>query len=231
MASVGPQMYSRPPFNTITLRCWSPFLSFLPPRADVTPFLMCSGLMVVGHCLDRYSLLSVVFAVFHGHPSHGSLAQDILSLFALTPSMRTPPTRPLCGILLVRISLSVVSFQSLSRTALNVSLSRYVAFVFRLLVCLVPSHGGHGHVYQKVLRAKVQEDIFTLISCILTHLHLPLPTSPLHFYPSPSIPLVASSTSHPPGCGLLIYITVCEQLLRSQLRWTTHILGGPLHLP
>ena len=72
-----------------------------------------------------------------GHP---------LTLFTLILRMRTPPTRPLCGTLLARISLSVVSFQSLSRTALNVSLLRYIAFVFRLLVCLVPSHGGHGHV-------------------------------------------------------------------------------------
>ena len=68
--------------------------------------------------------------------------------------MRILPTRPLCDALLVRISLSVVSLQSLSRTALNVSLLRYVAFVFRCLVCLVSSHEGYGHVYQKASRAK-----------------------------------------------------------------------------
>ena len=125
--------------------------------------------------------------------------------------MRTPPTWPLCDILLVRVSLSVVSLQSLSRTALNVSLLRYIAFVFRLLVYLVPSHGGHGHVYQKASRAKVEEDIFALISCILTH--LPPPPSDI---PTPPIPLDVSPTDcHPQGCGLLIYITICEQLLRS----------------
>jgi len=70
-----------------------------------------------------------------------------------------------------RRDITVVSLQSLSRTALNVSLLRYIAFVFRLLVYLVPSHGGHGHVYQKASRAKVEEDIFALISCILTHFH------------------------------------------------------------
>lgn len=148
MASVGPQIFSRLPLDTIAFGCRYPPLSFaLILHADVTPFLMCSGLMVVGHRLDRYSLLSVVFAVFHGHFGHGSLALDILSHFALILPMGIPPTRPLCGVPLVRISLSVVSLQSLSRTALNVSLLRYIAFVFRFLVCLVPSHGSHGHVY------------------------------------------------------------------------------------
>ena len=114
MANVGPQMYSRLPSTQPQM----PVPSH-PPRAYIItptsrPFLMCSGLMVVGHRLDCYSLLSVVFAVFHGHSGHGSLAQDIFSLFALILSMRTPPTRPPCGALLVRTSLFVVSSQSLA---------------------------------------------------------------------------------------------------------------------
>ena len=147
MANVGPQMYPPPPHHHLKYH-------FPSRHADVTPFLMCSGLMVVGHRLDCYSLLSVVFAVFHGHPvtvpSHRTSSH---SPHAHPPDAH-PPTRPLCDALLVRISHSVVSLQSLSRTALNVSLLCYVAFVFRRPVCLVPSHGGHGHVYQKALRAK-----------------------------------------------------------------------------
>lgn len=92
MANVGPQTYPRLPLDT-TLGCRSPSIpspSHLHYNADVTPFLMCSGLTVVGHPLDCYSLLSVVFAVFHGHLGHGSLAQDFLSLSTLIFPMCIP---------------------------------------------------------------------------------------------------------------------------------------------
>jgi len=150
-------------------------------HADVTLFLMCSGLMVVGHRLDCYSLLSVVFAVFHGHSRHGSLAQDILSLSSRSSSRCAPQTWPLCDILLVRTSLSVVSLQFLSRTALNVSLLRYIAFVFRLLVYLVPSHEGHGRVSKGVEGKSRRRYIRTNI----LHPHPP-PPFPLRHLPTPT---------------------------------------------
>ena len=65
------------------------------PITPTTPFLMCSGLMVVGHRLDCYSLLSVVFAVFLGFPGHGSLAQDILSLLTLILRCASSNSTPL----------------------------------------------------------------------------------------------------------------------------------------
>lgn len=190
---------------------------------------MCSGLMVVGHRLDCYSLLSVVFAVFHGHSGHGSLAQDIFSL-AHPPDALTPNSASLWS-LLVRVSLSVVSSQSLSRTAINVSLLRYIAFVFRLLVCLVPSHrGGHGHVYQKALRGNSRRYICTNI-CILTHLPTPtinIPTlsTPAH---SPSHRLDRQSLST--RLRIAHSHAVCEQLLRSQLHWTTPHSWRPKNPP
>ena len=144
--------------------------------------------------------------------------------------MRSPPTRPLWS-LLVRVSLSVVSSQSLSRTALNVSLLRYIAFVFRLLVCLVPSHrGGHGHVYQKALRGNSRRYIRTNI-CILTHLPTPtinIPTlsTPAH---SPSHRLDRQSLST--RLRIAHSHAVCEQLLRSQLHWTTPHSWRPKNPP
>jgi hypothetical protein len=65
-----------------------------------------------------------------------------------------------CDLLLARVSLYVISSQSLSCTALNVSLLRYIAFLFGLLVRLGSLPSGHWHVYQKALRAKA-EDIFS----------------------------------------------------------------------
>lgn len=109
-------------------------------------------------------LLSVVFLVFssvtHGH---GSLAQDILQSLTLIPDAHT--SNSASGGTPSVESTTVVISQSLSRTALNVSLLRYIAFVFRLLVCLVPSQGVMN-MYQKASRAKVEEDIFLLISYI-----------------------------------------------------------------
>ena len=179
MASVGPQIYPRRSPQHHRFQVPVPFLPLplaFTLHADVTLPLMCSGLMVVGHRLDRYSLLSVVFAVFHGHSRHGSLAQDILSLFTLISRCACLSNSASLCILLVRTSLIVVSLQSLPRTALNVSLLRYIAFVFRLFVCVVPSHGGHGHVSKGVKGKSRRRYIRTNI------LH-PHPPSP-----SPNIP-------------------------------------------
>jgi len=78
--------------------------------------------------------------------------------------------------------------------------------------------GGRGHVYQKALRAKVEEDIFALISCILTT-PTSIPTLP-HQHPPIPLSIALPTNRHPPGCGLLIYTAVCERPLRSQSRWT-----------
>jgi hypothetical protein len=206
-----------PPPSPHHLRFQLPSPSCILRHADVTPFLMCSGLMVVGHCLDCYSLLSVVFAVFHGHP----VTVPSLRTSSHFPHAHPPDAHPsnsaLCDALLARVSPSVVSLQSPSRTALIVSLLRYVAFLFRHLVCLVPSDGGQGHVYQKALRAKSKKIHRTNI----LHPHLPS-TSPL--YPTPTTYSHPCSLAHqPPTTRLRIaYINAgCGQLLRFQLRWTT----------
>jgi hypothetical protein len=220
MASVGPQMYFHLSLDNIT-RCWS--LPSLPPHTDVTP-LMCSGLMVVGHRLDCYSLLSVVFAVFLGHPGHGSLAQDILSLFTLIPPMRVPPTWPLCGALLVR-NYSVVSLQTPSRTALNVSLLRYIAFVFRLLVCLVPpiwgsrtcvSKGVEGNSRRRYIRTNILHPHHSHF-----HPHSTPPTPPI------PLPVALPTNRSTPGCGLLIYTLFVSDCCRLSCAGPHHILGGP----
>ena len=123
------------------------FPSLPPPRAyTTTPTLRLSscvsGLMVVGHrldatlCFPSFSTFSTVTPVTV--PSHRTSSH---SLHAHSPAAYVSNSAP-GGVLLVRTSLSVVSLQSLSRSALNVSLSRYVAFVFPLLVCMVPSHGA-----------------------------------------------------------------------------------------
>jgi hypothetical protein len=173
-------MYSRLPPIPV------PFSSHFPHHTDVTPFL-CSGLMVVGHRLDCYSLLSVVFAVFFfGHPP------------VTVPSRRTspnlfPPSRCAClqsasrcharqGITLRR--QFAISFSHRSE-CFFIAL---IAFLFRRFVCLVPPNGGHGHVYQKALRAEVEEDILVLISCILTHLHYPTLPHSVYYPPPPRRP-------------------------------------------
>ena len=176
---------------------------------------MCSGLMVVGHRLDCYSLLSVVFAVFLGLPGHGSLAQDILSLSSRSSSrcafLQLGPFVMPC----LSGYSSPSSVCSLSRTALIVSLLRYVAFLFRHLVCLVPSHGGQGHVYQKALRAKSKKIHRTNI----LHPHPPS-TSPL--YPTHSR-LFPPLSPCPP--------TVIHQVadcLSTRCLWATTAISGAL---
>lgn len=131
-----------------------PPLLTLTYYTDVTP-LTYSGFMVVGHCLDCYSLLSVVFAVFPGRsPSRFPRTGHLPNPLTLILPMGILPTRPLV-VPCLSGSLSVVSSQSLYRTALNVSFLRYIAFVFRL-VCPVPSHGGYGHVSKGVEGKKLK---------------------------------------------------------------------------
>jgi hypothetical protein len=157
MASVGPQMYSRLPPRAITsIPVPPPFLLTFTSsrRRHASPHVF-----RFNGCWSLFRLLLFAFRRFRSFPR--SLPVTVLSPrtspdpFSLISPMRSAS----CDLLLVRVSLSVVSSQFLSRTALNVSLLRYIAFVFRLLVCLVPSHRGHWHVYQKALRAKA-EDIF-----------------------------------------------------------------------
>jgi hypothetical protein len=116
---------------------------------------------------------------------------------------------------------------NLSRTALIVSLLRYVAFVFRLLVCLVPPWGSRP-IVPKGVEGKVEDDIFALISCFLTHLHpyLQHPTLP---HPLPPIPLLVASPAdrRPPGCGLLIYTLFVSNYCTFGCAGQHHILGGP----
>jgi hypothetical protein len=215
MASVGPQIYSRrsPQHHRFQVPVPSiPFPLALTLHADVTPFLMCSGLMVVGHRLDRYSLLSVVFAVFHGHSRHGSLAQDILSLSSRSSSR--------CAYLQLGLYVYPACQDITHRRQFAISFSHRSECFFIALHCFRVSSlrlpgslsWGHGYVYQKAWRAKVEEDIFALISCILTHLHSPPPTSPLY---SACFLATSPTSCLPPCCGLLIYTAVCEQLLPS----------------
>ena len=186
-------------------------------------------------CWSSFRLLLFAFRRFRSFPrsprSWFPRTGHPLTLSPLILSMRAPPTWPLCGILLAGIPLSVVSLQSLSRTALNVSLLRYIAFVFRL-VYLVSSHGGHGHVYQKASRAKVEEDIFALISCILTHLHPPLrhPHSipPLSISPIPTSPRPPIIIHRVADCLFIsLFVSNCCDLSCARL----HIPGGLLHPP
>ena len=180
---------------------------------------MCSGF---NGCWSSFRLLLFAFRRFQSFPR--SLPVTVLSpRTSSNPFPRSSPRRAhsnstSCGAPLVRASL-----RNLFSHALNVSLLRYIAFVFRLLVCLVPSHGGHGHVYQKASRAKPK---------IYSHNILrPRPPSPPLYH----TPVASPITYHPLGCGLLIYIADCE-LLRFQLHWTTshswpaYILHNPLGL-
>jgi len=109
--------------------CRSPSLS--SPHTDVTPLLVCSGLMVFGCRLDCYSLLSIVSVVFIGLPrSRFSRTGHPLTLFTLILPMRIPPTWPLCGALLARIPLSVISSQSLSHTALFLYCATLLSYLY-----------------------------------------------------------------------------------------------------
>lgn len=134
--------------------------------------------MVVGHRLDCYSCFPSFSQFSSVTLGHGSLAQDIPQSLTLIPDAHTSNSAS-CGTPSVE-STTVVISQPLSRTALNVSLLRYIAFVFRLLVCLVPSPGVMN-MYQKASRAKVEEDIFLLISYV-SHLD-PHPTDHPTYYP------------------------------------------------
>jgi hypothetical protein len=128
-----------------------------------------------------YSLLSVVFHVFHGHPSHGSLAQDILSLSSRTFSC--------C----VRLQLGpwwCPTCQDIAfRRQFAISFSHRSECFFIALRCFRVSssrlHGslswGHGHVYQKAMKGKSRRYVRTNI----LHPYPSLP-SPLHSTPSNS---------------------------------------------
>jgi hypothetical protein len=179
MASVGPQIHSRRSPSTPSFS-GAGALPSPPPRAYITRRRHAlPHVFRFNGCWSSFRSLLFAFRRFHSfprsHPSRFPRTGHPLTLHAHPLDAHASNSASLC-VLLARISLIVVSLQSLSRTALNVSLLRYIAFVLRLLVCLVPSHGGHGHVYQKALRAKVEEDIFALISRILTHVH-PSPTN------------------------------------------------------
>lgn len=102
--------------------------------------LTCSGLMVVGHRLDCYSCFPLFSQFSSVTLGHGSLAQDIPQSLTLIPDAHTSNSAS-CGTPSVE-STTVVISQPLSRTALNVSLLRYIAFVFRLLVCLALPRGS-----------------------------------------------------------------------------------------
>ena len=83
-----------PPPSTLSSR---PLPSSRSPPRRRYASLTFSNLMVVGHRLDCYSLLSVVFTVFIGHPGHGSLAQDIpQSLHAHLSRCASLQLGPLC---------------------------------------------------------------------------------------------------------------------------------------
>ena len=191
--------------------------SFPPSRLyllpDVTP-LSRSGLMVVGHRLDCYSCF-LLFSQFSSViPGHGSLAQDILQSFTLIPDAHTSNPAS-CGTPSVEPTTVVIS-QSLSRTALNVSLSRYIAFVFRLLVCLVPSLGVMV-MYQKALRAKV-EDILLLISYI-PHLDPHHPT----YYPPYRLAHQSPST----WLRIAYFYRCLSNCCDFSCAGPHHVLGGP----
>ena len=166
-----------------------PFLpSSLSHITDVTPFLTCSGLMVVGHRLDCYSLLSVVFAVFSSViPGHGSLVQDI------------PPFPPHSSFRCAYLQLGPVWYparQGITPVVSPQFLAPLSMFLYcaTLLSCFVFSFAwfppvGVTHMCIKRFEGKV-EDI-RIISCILTHLHpysttLDFRLSPLLLAPSPS---------------------------------------------
>jgi len=153
MASVGPQMYFRLPHNITSDASSLPLVHTSSRRRHAFPHVF-----RFNGCWSLFRLLLFAFRRFRSFPRSPRsrfprTGHPPTPLTRILP-MCIPPTRPLCDALLVGASLSVVSSQSLSRTALNVSLLRYVAFLFRPLVCLVSSHGGYGYVYQKALRAK-----------------------------------------------------------------------------
>jgi hypothetical protein len=122
-------------------------------HTDVSPSLMCSGLMVVGHCLDCYSLLSVVFTVFHGHPGHGSSHRTSSHSHAHLPrctclqlGLLVTPCLP--GITLCR--QFAISFSHRSECFF------IVLRCFRVSSPRLPGflHGGSRSMYQKALRTK-----------------------------------------------------------------------------
>lgn len=100
-----------------------------------------------------------------------------------------------------------------------------------LLSCFVfsfawfPPMGGYGHVYQKALRAKVEEDIFALMSAS-SPTFIPLHTPTLPPPPTP-FPVALLTDRHPPGCGLPIYALFVGNSLRPHLRWTTTFSAAP----
>jgi hypothetical protein len=195
---------------------------------------MCSGLMVVGHRLDCCSLLSVVFAVFPRSPrSRFPRTGHPLTLSALILPMRTSPTWPLCDTLLARISLSVVSLQFLSRTALNVSLLRYIAFVFRLPVYPVPlpwgswtcvSKGVEGKSRRRYIRTNILHPHSPSLS--LQHPHSTYSYPPRLFPLSPRPLIVVHRVA---DCLFIsLFVSNCCDLSCAR---PYHVPGGLLHPP
>jgi len=190
MANVGPQCTSASPTSPPQMPV--PFPSCTHRHADVTPFLMCSGLMVVGHCLDCYSLLSVVFAVFHGHPvtvpSHRTSSHPP---HAHPPDVRPPQLGPFVMPCLSGITLSRQFAISLSHR----SECFFIALrCFRVSSSRLPGSLSWGSrpCVPKGVEGKVEEDTLPLISCVLTHLQHPRSTPP-----SPSHPPLLSSPRPP----------------------------------
>jgi hypothetical protein len=172
MARVGPPMYSVPHHPQMPTSFPFPITLTLPPRRHALPHVF-----RLNGCWSSFRLLLFAFRRFRSFPR--SLPVTVLSpRTSSNPFPRSSPrcahsNSTSCGAPLVRASLV-----NLFSHALNVSLLRYIAFVFRLLVCLVPSHGGHGHVYQKASRAKPK---------IYSHNILrPRPPSPPLYHTPPS---------------------------------------------
>ena len=156
-------------------------------------------------------------------PSHRTSSH---SLHARPLDARSP-TRPLWYPACQGIA-SVVSYQSLSRTALNVSLLRHIAFVFRLLVCLVPSDGGLRACVSKGVEGKSRRRYIRTNICILTHLHhLHLQ----HPHSTPPIPLlVASPTDRHPMLRIAYLHPFVSNCCDLSYAGPHHILGDPCNL-
>jgi hypothetical protein len=237
MASVGPPMYPvSPRHNHLQM----PVSVLTPPpsrphhHADVMPFLMCSGLMVVGHHLDCYSLLSVVFAVFHGHSGHGSLAQDILSL----PSRSSSRCAQLQLGFFVASCLSGYHSPSFAISFSHRSECFSIALhCFRVSSPCLPGNlpwGSRTCVTKGVEGKSRSRYIRTNVLHPHSHLHLP-PPSPLYLTPtysrlfpsSPRLPILIHQVADclfisPSGCNCCDIS--CAGLLH-------HILGGPPYPP
>ena len=209
MASVGP---SNVPPSPIPRYHFDAGLSFPSSRShhhvDVTPLLMCSGLMVVGHRLDCYSLLSVVFAAF----------SRSLPVSVLPHRTSSNPFSASRGVLIVRVSPPVVNSFSHRSQCFFIALH-----CFRVSSSCLPGSLSSRSCATCIKRRQVKSRRYIrIISCILAHPHPHSITPP----PPVTSPVAPPSTYHLPVADCLFISLIVNDCCGFSCTGLHHILGG-----